>query len=116
VVPACNSLLKRAVGRARPEAPGDLVGLRLPTTASFPSGHSLAAWCAADLLAEEDRWAPAYYGLAAAVSVSRIHVRHHHATDVVGGAALGLAIGRSARTLFPLRRLRRFPMGPRIGR
>jgi undecaprenyl-diphosphatase len=105
VAPACNSLLKRAVGRARPERLGEVPGLRRPTTASFPSGHALAAWCAADLLAEGDRWGPAYYALAAGVSLSRVHVRHHHATDVVAGSVLGLGIGRSARTLVPLRRL-----------
>jgi membrane-associated phospholipid phosphatase len=103
VVPACNGALKRAFGRARPEHLAPVPGLRQPTSASFPSGHSLAAWCAADLLAEGDRWGPAYYALAAAVSLSRLQVRHHHATDVVAGSALGLAIGRTSRRLFPLR-------------
>ncbi len=104
VTPLVNSLLKRAVDRARPPEPGRLPGLRRPTSASFPSGHALAAWCAADLLAEGDHWAPAYYGLALSVSLSRIHVRHHHASDVVAGSALGLLLGRTARRLVPVGR------------
>lgn len=113
VVPLCNAVLKRAFRRARPERPAPVPGLRRPTSASFPSGHSLAAWCAADLLADGDHWGPAYYALAAAVSISRLQVRHHHATDVVAGSALGLVIGRTARRLFPLRRS---PSGAGFGR
>lgn len=113
VAPACNALLKRTFARARPEQLAPVPGLREPTSASFPSGHSLAAWCAADLLAEGDRWGPAYYALAAAVSISRLQVRHHHATDVVAGSALGLALGRTSRHLIPLRR---FPGGSGVGR
>lgn len=105
VVPVCNAVLKRSFGRARPEPLAPVTGLRRPKSASFPSGHSVAAWCAADLLAEHDRWAPAYYALAAAVSVSRLQVRHHHATDVVAGSVLGVAIGRTSRKLVRLRRL-----------
>lgn len=104
-MPACNTALKRLFARARPERPASGPGLRRPTSASFPSGHALAAWCAADLLADGDPWGPAYFALAAAVSVSRLQVRHHHATDVLAGSVLGLAMGRTSRRLFPLRRL-----------
>ena len=102
VVPGVNVALKSFVGRVRPERPpGHAPPVRIPRTASFPSGHSLAAWCAATLLSERDRWAPAYLCLAAAISASRVHVRLHHATDVLAGSLLGVALGLLGRRLFP---------------
>lgn len=103
VVPAVNAGIKAMVGRPRPDDPDAHRGLRPPRTTSFPSGHSLAAWCAATLLAEDDPAGAWWYGLAAAVSLSRVHVRHHHASDVVAGSLLGVALGRLGRRLVPLR-------------
>jgi len=104
VTPAVNAAVKRWVGRRRPPAGASPhpLPVRVPTTASFPSGHALAAWCAATLLADGDPLAPAYYGLAVVVSASRVHVGLHHATDVAAGAALGLALGRLGRRLLPV--------------
>lgn len=85
--------------------------LRRPLTSSFPSGHATAAFCAAGLLAEDDPIWPLYYIVAAVVSASRVHVRIHHASDVVAGVAVGLALGRVGRRLVPLP-LRPAPVGP----
>ncbi len=101
VVPAVNASLKMAIARSRPPAATDLPALRRPTSASFPSGHTLAAWCAATLLAEDDPWAAAYYAMAAAISMSRLQVRHHHATDVIAGSVLGVVLGRLGRLVWP---------------
>jgi undecaprenyl-diphosphatase len=102
VVPGVNAALKSAVGRVRPEhGSRHVLPVRVPHTASFPSGHSLAAWCAATLLAEGDHWAPAYYLLAGTISTSRVHVRLHHATDVIAGSLLGVALGRLGRRVLP---------------
>jgi len=46
---------------------------------------------------------PLWYGLASVVATSRIHVRIHHASDVLVGAGVGLALGRLIRKVFPLR-------------
>ena len=46
---------------------------------------------------------PVWYGLAAIVAASSIHVRIHHASDVLVGAGSGLALGRAIRKVFPLR-------------
>lgn len=102
VTPVVNAGLKSLVGRTRPhhESPPRLP-VRIPRTASFPSGHTLAAWCAATLLAEDDPLAPAYYAMAGAISFSRLHVRLHHATDVVAGSIIGMALGRLGRILVP---------------
>jgi membrane-associated phospholipid phosphatase len=103
VTPVVNAGLKAAVGRGRPERAAARPGpVRIPRTASFPSGHALAAWCAATLLADGDPLAPAYYVLAAVVSGSRVHVGLHHASDVVAGSLLGLCLGGLGRLAFPL--------------
>ncbi|MHB1444420.1 MAG: phosphatase PAP2 family protein [Acidimicrobiales bacterium] len=75
---------------------------RQPRTSSFPSGHASSAFCAAELLGEDDALRPLYYGLAVVVATSRIYVRIHHASDVAAGAVLGAAMGRLGRKLAPL--------------
>jgi undecaprenyl-diphosphatase len=89
--------IKSLVRRARPD--GDHVRphrLRRPRTSSFPSGHATSGFLAATLLSEGGG-APAWYALAAVVGASRVHVRIHHASDVVAGAVMGVAAGRLIR-------------------
>ena len=91
-----NGAIKALFGRIRPRVYTDIEfrhGLRRPITSSFPSGHATAAFAAATLLGG----GPALYAGAAAVAATRIYVRLHHATDVVAGAALGLALGAAMR-------------------
>jgi len=76
--------------------------LRKPLTSSFPSGHATSAFCAAGLLSDDDPLWPAYYALAAVVAASRVYVRVHHASDVIGGVPIGIALGRAGRRLLPL--------------
>ena len=78
--------------------------LRQPKTSSFPSGHASAAACAAVLLADGDALSPLWLATALVVGTSRVHVRIHHASDVVAGAAVGTAIGLAVRKLWPIRR------------
>jgi undecaprenyl-diphosphatase len=92
-----NGMLKSMFRRARPERDdppaGELLyGMRIPITSSFPSGHATSAFVAAAVLSE-DGSAPLWYGLAALVASSRVYVRMHHASDVIGGAAIGVALG-----------------------
>lgn len=100
-----NQGVKRLFRRSRPDGHDDAVeqyGIRRPTTSSFPSGHATSAFCAAVLLSEGGRRAPVWwFGLAGAVAASRVVVKAHHASDVIGGAAVGLAIGAAARRLWP---------------
>jgi undecaprenyl-diphosphatase len=76
--------------------------LRKPLTSSFPSGHATSAFTAAGLLADDDPLWPAYYALAVLVATSRVYVRVHHASDVIGGIPIGVALGRIGRRLLPL--------------
>jgi undecaprenyl-diphosphatase len=54
------------------------------------------------LLSEDDDFAPLYYAIAAIVASSRVYVKIHHASDVVGGIGIGLLMGHAGRRLFPL--------------
>ncbi len=88
------------MGRSRPD-PGNLVltaagvPVRAPTSSSFPSGHTLAAFCAVTVMSHRgDRPGNALlFTSASLVGLSRLHLRAHHASDVLGGAAIGVALG-----------------------
>jgi undecaprenyl-diphosphatase len=97
-----NGLIKQAFRRHRPQSdePRPLP-LRVPRTSSFPSGHASSAFFAAMLLRDSPA-APAVFAAAAVVAASRVHVRMHHASDVVAGALLGAALGELARRLYPI--------------
>jgi undecaprenyl-diphosphatase len=97
-----NGPVKWLFRRERPvqEAPRPM-RLRQPRTSSFPSGHATAAFFGAALLRDDDPVWPLYYALAVVTAASRVHVRIHHASDVVGGIALGAALGEVARRVLP---------------
>ncbi len=92
-----NGPIKAMFKRSRPAPDTDEgrlpYGMRRPITSSFPSGHATAAFTAVSLLAKPGRRGP-WWVLAGLVAGSRVYVRMHHASDVVGGAALGLVLGR----------------------
>lgn len=101
-----NAGLKQLFKRKRPipdfERPHHL---RIPLTTSFPSGHASAAMCAATLLADGRGRAArvGWFGLAAVVASSRVHVKIHHASDVIGGMAVGLVVGQVAKRAWRLK-------------
>ena len=76
--------------------------VRQPLSSSFPSGHATAGFTAALLLGEDDPLWPVYLAVAAVVASSRVYVKIHHASDVVGGVPIGLALGLLGRRLVPL--------------
>ncbi len=98
--------LKAIIGRPRPDRAdlrlGDnIVPLREPTTSSFPSGHTLAAFCAASVLSEHDDLSgnALLFTCAGLIGISRIHLRAHHASDVLGAMAIGTVLGLVGRRL-----------------
>ena len=116
-----SRVVKDAIARERPEE--HLVAtVRSPSSSSFPSGHTLAAFCTAFVLADTDAQTVANVGFAAAVAASRVHLRAHHPTDVIGGAAIGSVLGLGLRPIVNLitpgsgRRSRSRRVGRRGGR
>jgi membrane-associated phospholipid phosphatase len=65
---------------------------------SFPSGHAIAAFSVATVVARRygnHRWVPyAAYGMAALVGFSRLSLSAHFLSDVFVGGALGYSISR----------------------
>jgi undecaprenyl-diphosphatase len=101
-----NMAIKAVVGRSRPDRTSVRVSeggvpVREPKTSSFPSGHTLAAFCAATVMSQrgDRRGNSVLFTSAALVGISRLHLRAHHASDVLGGAAIGTALGLAARRL-----------------
>lgn len=64
---------------------------------SFPSGHTASAFTTASVLGRHLGWKvglPAY-SYAAFVGISRMSANKHHMSDVIMGAAVGIAAGRA---------------------
>ena len=95
---AINRATKSVVDRQRPEEHLE-ASVRTPSSSSFPSGHTLAAFTTAFTLSETSTETVAYVGFAAAVAASRVHLRAHHPSDVVGGAVIGSVLGLTLRPL-----------------
>lgn len=97
-----NGVLKYSLGRERPSTTADPLRFR-PFNAenrwqAFPSGHAVVAFSLASAVAEEARtpWITVLlYGGAAAVGWSRVYDDKHWASDVAGGALIGILAGRS---------------------
>jgi undecaprenyl-diphosphatase len=93
-----SRVVKQAVERQRPDDHLD-AGVRTPSSSSFPSGHTLAAFCTAFVLANSEAQTVANVSFATAVAASRVHLRAHHPTDVLGGAAIGSVLGLGLRPI-----------------
>jgi membrane-associated phospholipid phosphatase len=80
--------VKEAVRRQRPDA---------SDKSSFPSGHASNAFACATVWAEQYGLKGAIPGYLAAglVAGSRLALKKHHLSDVVGGATLGYIVGKS---------------------
>lgn len=115
-----SNLLKRLIGRSRPEL-FDSVGtlgfhpvVNGYVNQSFPSGHTTTAFAAAMVLGF---LAPRWFGLGLlyglAVAVSRLVLDAHYPTDVLGGAVLGTLGAYAVRDYFARRGwgFRRLPDG-----
>jgi undecaprenyl-diphosphatase len=98
-----NLGIKSFFRRQRPLFEGQRpLKLRQPRTSSFPSGHATSAFSAAGLLSDDDDLWPLYYAIALIVAWSRVYVRIHHASDVIAGMGIGVALGALGRRIKPL--------------
>lgn len=97
-----NYALKQAVGRERPVLEGHPRLSRAPSKLSFPSAHATSSVAAATAMGRvEPAGRPAFYGLAAAVCLTRPYLGMHYPSDVLAGVVLGYAIGRLVPGLGP---------------
>ncbi|MGO9590109.1 MAG: capsule assembly Wzi family protein [Candidatus Acidiferrales bacterium] len=88
---AATYALKYAFGRERP-LQSNFQGNFWQGGDSFPSEHSSAAWSIAGVIAHEypgPLTSIFAYGLASAVSASRVDAKQHFPTDVLVGSAIG---------------------------
>lgn len=99
--------LRQAIGRERPahRFPNPRPLVDVPVSDSFPSGHAAISFTCAALLA----WLTPLpkvplFALAALIAFSRVYNGVHYPLDVLGGAALGLAVATALRLLAEGRR------------
>lgn len=94
-----NQGIKRIFRRSRPTVSGDQrFDVRTPSTSSFPSGHASSATFAAIVLTTYSGWPLAllWVFLALVVALSRVVVRIHHASDIIGGVVTGAVLASLA--------------------
>ncbi len=113
---ASANLFKSVFSRTRPPYALDSVRLLVDTTRSFsfPSAHASNFFAVASFVSSFYRRPRVWlYFVAALVAYSRVYVGVHYPTDVLAGAALGLAVGFAAAYL--LRRLLGPYLSPAVG-
>ena len=105
-----NVPMKLASRRERPDR--DAAGVPeerhvpMPTSTSFPSGHSASAFAFAGAVGGSvPLFGAPLRGLAAAVAYSRVHTGVHYPGDVIVGSVVGATIGEA--TVLAARALRR---------
>ena len=87
-----NQGIKRLFRRERPTTSGDhRFDVRTPSTSSFPSGHASSATFAAVILTSYSGFplAALWIIIAGIVALSRVVVRIHHLSDILGGIVTG---------------------------
>ena len=97
-------IIKKLVGRVRPSdsIADDDMKINKPKDHSFPSGHSASSFCAFTVLfwtCPVWMWLPALF-LASTIAFSRMYLRVHYFTDVMGGIILGLLDGSLVTLIF----------------
>lgn len=93
---ACNILLKPLIARPRPFEVNTIIQLLIPAPGdySFPSGHAAVSFAAASVwfFSRSKGWMGVVL-LAAIISFSRLYLYVHYPSDVLAGAAIGVAAG-----------------------
>ena len=96
-----NVAIKPWARRRRPDRDSARVPLsrhvRMPTSHSFPSGHSAAAFAFAEGVGRNLPWtAPPLTVLAFMVAYSRVHTGVHYPGDVIAGSLCGVTLAELA--------------------
>jgi len=73
----------------------------MPSSTSFPSGHSASAFAFATAVSRDDPWlAILIQFLAGGVAYSRVHTGVHYPGDTVAGALIGAGAGQAVSSIF----------------
>jgi membrane-associated phospholipid phosphatase len=104
-----NLPLKSVWSRQRPDRADALVpgqrNVRMPSSASFPSGHAASGFAFAAAIGRDQPWLGlALRFLAAAVAYSRVHTGVHYPGDAVVGSLIGEGTGQAVAGLIDQRR------------
>lgn len=89
---ALNTAIKLIVRRRRPQLEGLPPLAKTPTQLSFPSAHTATAFAGAYSYSRLGMSKRLLYGLAVTTGLSRPYLGLHHPSDVLAGAALGIAV------------------------
>lgn len=97
-------IIKKSVGRGRPSNLIDEEEMKInkPKDHSFPSGHTASSFCAFTVTL----WnCPAYFwipalAVACLISFSRLYLRVHYLSDIIGGIVLGMFDGSLINIIF----------------
>ena len=90
---AAAVLIKRAVGRRRPEHPAVEVNVGTPSALSFPSAHATSTTAAAILMAPLTGL-PLPVLVVPPMAVSRLVLGVHYPSDVLTGVAVGALVAQ----------------------
>jgi undecaprenyl-diphosphatase len=91
---------RRRPDRAGAEVPGARQ-VKMPTSTSFPSGHSASAFAFATAVSRDAPWlAVGLQFLAGAVAYSRVHTGVHYPGDTIAGALIGASTGQAVSSVF----------------
>ena len=86
-----NQAVKLVVRRPRPALPDLPPLIHTMSNRSYPSAHATTSLAAAGAL-KRALPAPPLYALAGAMAFSRLYLGVHYPSDIVAGAALGVAV------------------------
>ncbi len=91
--------------RRRPDRSGSGVPgerqVSMPSSTSFPSGHSASAFAFATAVSRDNPWlAIGIQFLAGGVAYSRVHTGVHYPGDTVAGALIGAGTGQAVSSIF----------------
>ncbi len=100
-----NLAVKPLSTRHRPDREGAGVPgerrVSMPSSTSFPSGHSASAFAFATAVSRDNPWiAIVIQFLAGAVAYSRVHTGVHYPGDTIAGALIGAGAGQAVSSVF----------------
>jgi decaprenylphosphoryl-5-phosphoribose phosphatase len=88
-----NYAVKLLVRRPRPVLEGLPPLGGAPSSLSFPSAHATSSFAVATAMTRVDPLGALAFGLALLLALGRPYLGMHYPSDVLGGAALGVAVG-----------------------